>query len=221
MGKTICEIKMELKAKGIKGITGLNKGQLEALLRTNGSAAPKKEPKKDKLYNKAENFLNKIDKAFTRSEGSAPPKFTPAATKGESPKVAEKKITKKEKVMKPLMITYKEPSEPKKETKAPPKIKRPKQTEDERFDMLTTKTQATKCLKLIKKAGIKNEAELKKYIIENHPDKKKYDPDSKEAILYKELSNCSTAFKNMKVYLAEGLIRGFKGLSDFYIKQRV
>ena len=196
MGKTICEIKMELKAKGIKGITGLNKGQLEALLRSEGSsAAPKKEPK--------------------------PKAFTPAATKGESPKVAEKKITKKEKVMKPLMITYKEPSEPKKETKAPPKIKRPKQTEDERFDMLTTKTQATKCLKLIKKAGIKNEADLKKYIIENHPDKKKYDPNSKEAMIYKELSNCSTAFKNMKFYLAEGLIRGFKGLSDFYIKQRV
>ena len=196
MGKTICEIKMELKAKGIKGITGLNKGQLEALLRSEGSsAAPKKEPK--------------------------PKAFTPAATKGESPKVAEKKITKKEKVMKPLMITYKEPSETKKETKAPPKIKRPKQTEDERFDMLTTKTQATKCLKLIKKAGIKNEAELKKYIIENHPDKKNYDPDSKEAILYKELSSCATAFKNMKFYLAEGLIRGFKGLSDFYIKQRV
>ena len=210
MGKTICEIKMELKAKGIKGITGLNKGQLEALLRSEGSSAPKKESKKDKLYNKAENFLNKMDKAFT-----------PAATKGESPKVAEKKITKKEKVMKPLMITYKEPSEPKKETKAPPKIKRPKQTEDERFDMLTTKTQATKCLKLIKKAGIKNEAELKKYIIENHPDKKKYDSDSKEAILYRELSSCSTAFKNMKFYVAQGLIRGFKGLSDFYIKQRV
>ena len=103
MGKTICEIKMELKAKGIKGITGLNKGQLEALLRSEGSsAAPKKEPK--------------------------PKAFTPAATKGESPKVAEKKITKKEKVMKPLMITYKKPNEAKKEKKELPKLKKPKQT---------------------------------------------------------------------------------------------
>ena len=200
---TICDLKVALKAKGIKGITGLNKGQLEALLRSEGSAPPKKEPKKDKLYNKAENFLNKMDKTFT-----------PAATKGETPKVAEKKITKKEKVIKPLMIKYKEPSEEKKE---PPKLKKkPKQTEDERFDMLTTKTQATKCLKLIKKAGIKNEAELRKYIIANHPDKKNYDPNSKEAILYKELSSCSTAFKNMKFYLAEGSIKGFKGLDNFF-----
>lgn len=207
---SICELKMELKAKGIKGITGLNKDQLEALLHSKGSALPKK----DKLYNKAEKFLNKMDKEITK-----PKTFTPAATKGESPKVAEKKITKKEKVMKPLMITYKEPA---KETKAPPKIKKPKQTESERIMMLNTKAQATKCLKLIKKTGIKNEADLKKYIIQNHPDKvKDYDPNSKEAILYRELSSCSTAFKNMKVYLTEGLIRGFKGVSDFYIKQRV
>ena len=95
-------------------------------------------------------------------------------------------------------------------------IYKPKQTEDERFDMLTTKTQATKCLKLIKKAGIKNEAELRKYIIANHPDKKNYDPNSKEAILYKELVSCATAFKNMKVYLAEGSLKGFKGLDNFF-----
>lgn len=196
MGKTICEIKMELKAKGIKGITGLNKGQLEALLRTNGNAAPKKEPK--------------------------PKAFTPAQTKGESPKVAEKKITKKEKVMKPLMITYKEPSEPKKETKTLPKIKRPKQTESERIMMLNTKRQGAECQKLMKKAGIKNEAELKKYIIENHPDKvKNYDPNSKASILYRELSNCLSVFKNLRGYLSDGYIKGFKGLSDFYIKQRV
>lgn len=30
---SICELKMELKAKGIKGITGLNKAGLEALLK--------------------------------------------------------------------------------------------------------------------------------------------------------------------------------------------
>lgn len=190
---TVCDLKVALKAKGIKGITGLNKGQLEALLKSDKSA-PKKEPSK-------------------------PKPFVPAETKGESPKVAEKKITKKQKVMKPLMITYKEPSEEKEEKKAPPKLKKPKkpkQTESERFMMLNTKAQATNCLKLIKKAGIKNEAELKKYLIANHPDKKNYDPNSKEANLYKELSSCSTAFKNMKFYLAEGSLKGFKGLDNFF-----
>ena len=197
MGKTICEIKMELKAKGIKGITGLNKGQLEALLQSDGNAPAK--PKK-------------------RSEESAPPKpkkdkpFTPAATKGETPKVAEKKITKKEKIMKPLMLTYKEPSEQKK-AKPPPKIKRPKQTESERIMMLNTKRQGTECQKLMKKAGLKTEADLKRYIITNHPDKvKNYDPNSKASILYRELSNCSSVFKNLRGYLSDGYIKGFKGL---------
>ena len=186
---TVCDLKVALKAKGIKGISGLNKSGLQSLLNKGGGNAAKEDAP------------------------PAPKPFKPAETKGESPKVAEKKITKKQKIIKPLMITYKEPSEEKKE---PPKLKKPKQTEDERFDMLTTKTQATKCLKLIKKAGIKNEAELRKYIITNHPDKKNYDPNSKEAILYKELSSCSTAFKNMKVYLAEGSLKGFKGLDNFF-----
>lgn len=224
---TVCEIKVELKSKGIKGISGLNKAGLQSLLNqpfkkvepksargTPPAVAPKSargtSPAKDKLYNKAEKFLNKMDKEMTK-----PKPFTPAATKGESPKIAEKKITKKARIVKPLMITYKEPSEEKAETKAkpPPKLKRPKQTEDERIDMLTTKTQATKCLKLMKQAGLKTQADLRKYIITNHPDKvKNYDPNSKAAILYRELSSCSTAFKNMKNYLTEGLIKGFKGL---------
>ena len=76
-GKSICELKMEIKAKGIKGITGLNKSGLEALLKSG-----KSEPSKTKS-------------------------FVPAPTKGESPVVAEKKINKKEKTFKPLMITYK------------------------------------------------------------------------------------------------------------------
>lgn len=74
---TVCELKMEIKAKGIKGITGLNKSGLEALLK-----GGKSEPSKTKP-------------------------FVPAPTKGESPAVAEKKINKKEKTFKPLMITYK------------------------------------------------------------------------------------------------------------------
>ena len=87
---SICELKMEIKAKGLKGVTGLNKSGLEALLKS-GKSAPKKEPEK-------------------------PKPFVPAPTKGESPVVAEKQINKKEKTFKPLMITYK-PIKEKKESK--------------------------------------------------------------------------------------------------------
>ena len=211
---TVCDLKVALKAKGIKGISGLNKSGLQALLNNGGDQPLKKvEPKsetlpaKNKLYNKAEKFLNKMDKEMNK-----PKPFKPAETKGESPKVAEKKITKKEKVMKPLMLTYKEPSEQKKE-KPPPKLKRPKQTESERIMMLNTKRQGTECQKLMKKAGLKTEADLKRYIITNHPDKvKNYDPNSKASILYRELSNCSSVFKNLRGYLSDGYIKGFKGL---------
>lgn len=208
---TVCDLKVALKAKGIKGISGLNKSGLQSLL---NQPLEKVEPKsgtlpaKDKLYNKAEKFLNKMDKEMNK-----PKPFKPAETKGESPKVAEKKITKKQKVMKPLMITYKEEDKTKKEAKEPPKLKRPKQTEDERITMLNTKREGAECQKLMKKAGLKNEADLKKYIISNHPDKvKNYDPNSKASILYRELSNCSSVFKNIKGYIEEGLIKGFKGI---------
>tara|TARA_R100001463_G_scaffold486_2_gene2177 strand:- start:282 stop:674 length:393 start_codon:yes stop_codon:yes gene_type:complete len=50
---TVCELKIELKKRGIKGISGLNKSGLEQLLSTGKqqakkekAAAPKKEPKK-------------------------------------------------------------------------------------------------------------------------------------------------------------------------------
>ena len=96
---SICELKIELKAKGIKGISGLNKSGLEALLKS-GKSAEKKEVEK-------------------------PKPFTPAPTKGESPKVAEKQIDKKIKPPKPpkiLMLTNKQVKEkkepkPKKQTK--------------------------------------------------------------------------------------------------------
>lgn len=92
MSKTICELKMEIKAKGIKGITGLNKSGLERLL--------------------AEG------KAKAKSEVPKPKPFTPAPTKGDTPKVAEKKVDKKIKAPTMLRLTYKEPKEePKKEPK--------------------------------------------------------------------------------------------------------
>jgi len=100
MSKSICELKIELKAKGIKGITGLNKSGLEALLKS-GKSAEKKEPPKAKP-------------------------FTPAPTKGESPKVAEKPIDKKVKPPKVLMLTNKEVKE-----KKEPKLK--KQTKQMKF----------------------------------------------------------------------------------------
>ena len=88
---SICELKMEIKAKGLKGVTGLNKAGLEALLKS-GKSAPKK-------------------------ESSKPKPFVPAPTKGESPVVAEKKIDKKINVPKMLMLTYKELDKPVKQKK--------------------------------------------------------------------------------------------------------
>ena len=207
---TVCEIKVALKAKGIKGISGLNKSALQSLLNKGGSnAQTAPSAKSDKsLYNKAEKFLNKMDKEMNK-----PKPFTPAQTKGDTPKIAEKKITKKARAPQQLRLTYKEPDESKKEAKPPPKLKKPKQTEDERIDMLDAKIQSRECLKLMKKAKLKTIADLRKYIIANHPDKvKNYDPNSASAILYRELSNCSTAFRNMKMYLESGAIKGFKGL---------
>lgn len=81
-GKSICELKVELKAKGIKGFSGLNKSQLEALLR-DGKPEAKKPAK--------------------------PKPFVPAETKGESPKVAEKKISKKIRLPKSFYIPFKPP----------------------------------------------------------------------------------------------------------------
>jgi hypothetical protein len=92
MSKTICELKIELKAKGIKGISGLNKSGLEALLK-GGKSAPKKEVSKAKP-------------------------FTPAPTKGDTPVVAEKQIDKKIKPPKVLMLTYKPKKESKPKTKS-------------------------------------------------------------------------------------------------------
>jgi hypothetical protein len=79
--------------------------------------------------------------------------------------------------------------------------------------MLKTKREGDHCNKLMKKAGLKTAADLRNYIIANHPDKvKNYDPNSAAANLYKELLNCSTVYKNIKGYIEDGLIKGFKGL---------
>jgi hypothetical protein len=78
---SICELKIELKARGVKGISGLNKSELESLLRRS-KVEQKKEPPK-------------------------PKPFVPALTKGESPQVAEKQINKKIKIPKNFYVPYK------------------------------------------------------------------------------------------------------------------
>ena len=169
---TVCDLKVALKAKGIKGISGLNKSGLQSLLNKGGNnTAETKEPSK-------------------------PKPFKPAETKGASPVVAEKKIDKKTKPPQQLRITYKEPTKATK-TKAPPV---PKLTASEKAEQYNIKANAriqkNHCLKLMKKAKLTDENDLKKYIISNHPDKiKNYNPNSEAANLYKELLTCYNFFK--------------------------
>jgi len=71
MPKTICEIKIELKSRGIKGITGLNKAQLQSLL-----DGKKPEPKTNKSFKPvvtpAKNAGNKPVKRITMKEEAIP-----------------------------------------------------------------------------------------------------------------------------------------------------
>jgi len=192
MSKSICELKIELKAKGIKGITGLNKSGLEALLK-GGKSEPKKEYAK-------------------------PKPFVPAPTKGESPKVAEKTITKKITVPKTLMLTYKpKKEEPKKEVKSKTndikeeftkiflegdlefinnaliaitkdskqklvtdddRMKRMKELQTKFFrsketkrEFITKYNSLDNCNDVMCKYGINSKEEYKKWILKNHPDK--------------------------------------------------
>ena len=224
MSKTICELKIELKARGIKGISGLNKSGLEALLK-GGKSAPKKEVSKAKP-------------------------FTPAPTKGESPKVAEKTINKKIEPPKMLMLTYKPKKEviiePKKEVKSKSKAKKTanevkeeftkiflegdlefinealhnKQVEPEldiliddnrmkRMKELQTKyfrSKETKeefineynsidnCEELMCKYGINSKEEYKKWILKNHPDKGGKIPDAE----FKQIVKCAKKNKFCK-----------------------
>jgi len=68
MPKTICEIKIELKSRGIKGITGLNKAQLQSLL--DGKAAPEKKTNKSfkPAVTPAKTAANKPVKRITMKE---------------------------------------------------------------------------------------------------------------------------------------------------------
>jgi len=68
MPKTICEIKIELKSRGIKGITGLNKAQLQSLL--DGKTPEKKTTSKSfkPAVTPAKTAANKPVKRITMKE---------------------------------------------------------------------------------------------------------------------------------------------------------
>jgi hypothetical protein len=188
---SVCELKMELKAKGIKGITGLNKAGLEALLRSKGSAPPKPSPKEAP---KAKPPPAPKEAPKAPPKPPAPKPFTPAPTKGESPKVAEKPINKK------APASPKSPKMPSK-AKPPPAPKAPKPPKlseemeiDNRFELMK---ELPKCKVYFKKAKITSDDELKQYLIKNHPDKKNY-KNKEEEELYKEISNCYSVVKGLK-----------------------
>jgi hypothetical protein len=222
MSKSICELKIELKAKGIKGISGLNKSGLEALLKR-GKSEPKKEPSK-------------------------PKPFVSAPTKGESPKVAEKTINKKIEPPKMLMLTYKPKKEEPKKEEVKPKVKanktaneikeeftkiflegdlefinetlHNKQIEPEldilindnrmkRMKELQMKFFRSKemkeqfineynsidnCEQLMCKYGINSKEEYKKWILKNHPDKGGNIPD----VEFKQIVKCAKKNKFCK-----------------------
>lgn len=144
---SICELKMELKAKGIKGITGLNKSGLERLLAEGKAEAKPEVPK--------------------------PKPFTPAPTKGDTPKVAEKKIDKKVKAPM-LRLTYKEPKEePKKESK-PPSEKDIKKTLKKLKDILGAGGAGitiTNCKEFMCKYNIYSKDDFRKWLLKYHSDK--------------------------------------------------
>jgi outer membrane biosynthesis protein TonB len=186
---SVCELKMELKAKGIKGITGLNKAGLEALLRSKGSAPPKSSPKEAP---KAKPPPAPKPAPKEAPKPPAPKPFTPAPTKVETPKVAEKPINKK------APATPKSPKMPSK-AKPPPAPKAPKppklseEVETNRFELMQ---ELPKCRGYFKKANITSDDELRKYLIRNHPDKKNY-KNKEEEELYKEISNCYSVVKEL------------------------
>ena len=98
MSKTICDLKVELKKKGIKGITGLNKAELQKLL-DGGKSMPKKDKKK---------------------EEKPKPEVKKEKPKPEVKKEKPKPEVKKEEIKKPLLLTFKAPEPPK--TKGPPPL---------------------------------------------------------------------------------------------------
>ncbi len=198
---SVCELKMELKAKGIKGITGLNKAGLEALLRSKGSAPPKQSPKEAP---KAKPPPAPKEAPKAPPKPPAPKPFTPAPTKGESPKVAEKPINKKAPATPKPPPTTKAPKPPP-APKAPKPPKLSEEVETNRFELMK---ELPKCRGYFKKANITSDEELKKYLIRNHPDKKNY-KNKEEEELYKEISNCYSVVKELN--------KGSSKLNNIYL----
>lgn len=198
---SVCELKVELKAKGIKGISGLNKAGLEALLRSKGSAPPKQSPKEAP---KAKPPPAPKEAPKAPPKPPAPKPFTPAPTKGESPKVAEKPINKKAPATPKPPPTTKAPKPPP-APKAPKPPKLSEEVETNRFELMK---ELPKCRGYFKKANITSDEELKKYLIRNHPDKKNY-KNKEEEELYKEISNCYSVVKELN--------KGSSKLNNIYL----
>jgi hypothetical protein len=189
MAVTICDLKVELKEKGIKGISGLNKAELQALLNKHKKTeSPKRAKSPTEKKEAPKPTPKKAPKA--PSKPSTPKPFTPAPTKGESPKVTEKPINK-------------EPPPPPKPSPAPAKPKPPpkptpppKLSDEAEIDRYELMQELPKCKGYFKKANITSDYELKKYIFINHPDRKTY-KNKEEEELYKEISNCYSVVKEL------------------------
>jgi len=187
---SVCELKVQLKAKGIKGITGLNKSQLEALLNGGSKEAPKASPKAKPAPAPKE----APKPAPPKETPKAPPKpptpkpFTPAPTKGETPTTSEKPINKK------APATPKPPPAPAKPKPPPKPTPPPKLSGEVEFNRFELMKELPKCKGYFKKANITSDEELKRYIVTNHPDKKTY-KNKEEEELYKEISNCYSVVK--------------------------
>jgi hypothetical protein len=187
---SVCELKVQLKAKGIKGITGLNKSQLEALL-NGGKEAPKASPKAKPAPAPKEAPKPAPKEAPKASPKPPTPKpFTPAPTKGETPTTSEKPINKK------APATPKPPPAPAKPKPPPKPTPPPKLSGEVEFNRFQLMKELPKCKGYFKKANITSDEELKRYIVTNHPDKKTY-KNKEEEELYKEISNCYTVVKGL------------------------
>ena len=189
---SVCELKIALKSKGIKGISGLNKKELEALLKGGSKEAPKTSPKAKPAPAPKEAPKPAPPKETPKAppKPPAPKPFTPAPTKGKSPKVAEKPVSKK------ASTPPKPPPAPPK-PKPPPKPTPPPKLSDEvETDRFALMRELPKCKGYFKKANITSDYELKKYIFINHPDRKTYN-NKEEEELYKEISNCYSVVKEL------------------------
>jgi hypothetical protein len=92
---SVCEIKIELKKQGIKGLTGKNKTELEALLKSGKSDVKPKEKKPDKKpQSKVKDIIKKFEKKADKKETKKEPK-KPLLLKFKEEQEEENNLAKK------------------------------------------------------------------------------------------------------------------------------